>query len=37
MMRIVNRLAALGDKRMASGVDERFERDAFIEDTPASG
>ena len=34
--RVVDRLAALGDEGMASGVDETFDIDAFVEDTRAS-
>ena len=31
-MRVVDRLAALGAEGMASGVDEAFEIDAFVEE-----
>jgi len=30
--RVIDRLAALGDEGMASGVDDMFDIDAFIED-----
>lgn len=33
--RVVDRLAALGDEGMASGVDDTFDIDAFVEDTRA--
>lgn len=34
--RIVDRLVALGEEGMASGVDETFDIDAYIEDVRAS-
>jgi len=34
--RVVDRLAALGDEGMESGVDDAFDIDAFFEDVPAS-
>jgi Arc/MetJ-type ribon-helix-helix transcriptional regulator len=33
--RIVDRLAALGDEGMASGIDEGFDIDRFVEDARA--
>jgi Arc/MetJ-type ribon-helix-helix transcriptional regulator len=33
--RVVDRLVALGDEGMASGVDDGFDIDAFIEDASA--
>lgn len=33
--RVVDRLAALGDEGMASGVDDTFDIDAFVEDARA--
>jgi Arc/MetJ-type ribon-helix-helix transcriptional regulator len=33
--RVVDRLAALGDEGMASGVDDGFDIDAFVEDARA--
>jgi Arc/MetJ-type ribon-helix-helix transcriptional regulator len=35
--RIVDRLAALGEEGMASGIDESFDIDAFVEDARAGG
>jgi len=35
--RVIDRLAALGDEGMASGVDDTFDIDAFVEDTRATG
>jgi putative addiction module CopG family antidote len=35
--RIVDRLVALGDEGMASGVDEAFDIDVFVEETRAGG
>lgn len=34
--RIIDRLVALGEEGMASGIDETFDIDAFIEETRAS-
>ncbi len=34
--RVIDRLAALGDEGMASGIDETFDIDAFVEDARAS-
>ena len=34
--RIIDRLAALGEEGMASGVDDTFDIDAFVEDARAS-
>jgi Arc/MetJ-type ribon-helix-helix transcriptional regulator len=34
--RVIDRLAALGDEGMASGIDDAFDIDAFIEDTRTS-
>lgn len=34
--RVIDRLAALGDEGMASGVDDTFDIDAFVEDARAS-
>jgi len=34
--RVIDRLAALGDEGMASGVDHAFDIDAFVEDAKAS-
>lgn len=33
--RVVERLVALGEEGMASGIDEAFDIDAFVEATPA--
>jgi Arc/MetJ-type ribon-helix-helix transcriptional regulator len=33
--RVVDKLAALGDEGMASGIDEAFDIDAFVQDIPA--
>ena len=33
--RVIDRLTALGDEGMASGVDEAFDIDAFVEDARA--
>ncbi len=35
--RVVDRLAALGEEGMASGIDDGFDIDAFVEDTRARG
>ncbi len=35
--RVVDRLAALGDDGVASGIDDDFDIDAFVEDSRASG
>jgi Arc/MetJ-type ribon-helix-helix transcriptional regulator len=35
--RVIDRLVALGDEGMASGVDDSFDIDAFVEDDRASG
>ena len=35
--RVIDRLAALGEAGMASGVDTTFDIDAFVEDARASG
>ncbi len=34
--RVVDRLVALGEEGLASGVDERFDIDAFVEDARAA-
>ena len=34
--RVIDRLAALGDEGMASGVDDTFDIDAFVEGAPPS-
>jgi Arc/MetJ-type ribon-helix-helix transcriptional regulator len=34
--RVIDRLAALGDEGMESGIDDTFDIDAFIEDAKAS-
>jgi putative addiction module CopG family antidote len=34
--RVIDRLAALGDEGMASGVDDTFDIDALVEDARAS-
>jgi Arc/MetJ-type ribon-helix-helix transcriptional regulator len=34
--RVIDRLAALGDEGMASGVDDTFDIDAFVEDAKKS-
>jgi putative addiction module CopG family antidote len=34
--RVIDRLAALGDEGMESGVDDTFDIDAFVEDAKAS-
>jgi Arc/MetJ-type ribon-helix-helix transcriptional regulator len=34
--RVIDRLAALGEEGMASGIDDTFDIDAFVEDTRAS-
>lgn len=33
--RVIDGLAALGEEGMASGVDDKFDMDAFVEDAPA--
>jgi Arc/MetJ-type ribon-helix-helix transcriptional regulator len=35
--RIVDRLAALGEEGMASGIDDAFDIDAFVEDARPGG
>ena len=35
--RVVDRLVALGEEGMASGVDDGFDIDAFVEDVRAEG
>ena len=35
--RVVDRLVALGDEGMASGIDDTFDIDAFVEDPTANG
>jgi len=34
--RVIDRLAALGDEGMESGIDDTFDIDAFVEDASAS-